>query len=298
VGRHGRRKGVGKNFEREAGVSNESRTCSCQRDGLIWICVDELYPLPSEMATTTSDDQHASDGGSDFKERLTRPYNALDRRRRAALAEIDNAKFSSVVSASKPFCPCLLISTQVVPLQSVRGRRGWVLRRCVSPSLPSPDRVLVLIFSAQVMTFSRMPAVHNSCELWLTISASINIASIMLGYVYNNGKLQCSSGGMRKVFTGCFRRGAEREPGSRDQSCDTCWFVLLLSILAPFISLRDTGSLLGQLLFGYLADHVGRRFMCAFNLSLLSTALMSPFNQTDGNVLVYVLRCPLEHSAR
>jgi hypothetical protein len=111
------------------------------------------------MATAVSGAQHASD-----EDRLTRRggySDVLDKRRRDALAQIDKAEFSYVFSSAGCFS-CLLTSTQVVSFQSVRCRWCRVFCRCVSPTLPSPNPGLLLIFSAKVMIFSRMHGFHDS----------------------------------------------------------------------------------------------------------------------------------------
>jgi hypothetical protein len=77
------------------------------------------------MATSTPEEKRTSDNGSNLKDVRAIHY-VLDERRRAALAEIDNAKFSYVAFPST-FSSCLTIYTQMVPRQSVRCRWRRVL---------------------------------------------------------------------------------------------------------------------------------------------------------------------------
>lgn len=55
----------------------------------------------------------------------------LDERRRAALADVDNAEFSYVFSYLPFLTPSHLL--QLVPCQSLPRRWCWLLYRCVSP---------------------------------------------------------------------------------------------------------------------------------------------------------------------
>ena len=85
------------------------------------------------MATYNADEKHHSDGGSDPKEVHTAHY-VLDERRRAALAEIDNAKFSYAPSPLLEFSQ-FLTRPQVVPCQGVHCRWCRLLYRCVSKNI-------------------------------------------------------------------------------------------------------------------------------------------------------------------
>jgi hypothetical protein len=57
----------------------------------------------------------------------------LDERRRAALAEIDNAPFSYVYTVLRIQPRLILVLSKVVPRQSLLRSRHWFLHRCVSP---------------------------------------------------------------------------------------------------------------------------------------------------------------------
>ena len=82
-------------------------------------------------------EKRTSDGSDDHigKTVHTAAYS-LDERRRAALAEVDNAKFSYVTLAPHP--TLLHLGLQVVPFQSLHGSRRGFLHRRVSPPLSVP----------------------------------------------------------------------------------------------------------------------------------------------------------------
>jgi hypothetical protein len=90
----------------------------------------------------------------------------LDERRRAALAEIDNAPFSFVPESFFYHDSCSHVA-QVVPRQSLSRSWCWLLHRRVS--LPVLRHEIVL-------------TVFSSYDIF-----AINIASTMLGYVYGHG---------------------------------------------------------------------------------------------------------------
>ena len=90
----------------------------------------------------------------------------LSERRRAALAEVDNAKFSYVCLIDPQLGMSLIIS-QMVPRKGLHGRGSRVLYRCVRPySRPLAALSLTLPPSYDIF--------------------AINIASTMLAYVYSH----------------------------------------------------------------------------------------------------------------
>lgn len=70
----------------------------------------------------------------------------LDERRRAALADVDNAQFSYVISYLPFLTPSHLQMPQLVPCQSLPRRRRWFLYRCVSPKSPAVRWLEILIY--------------------------------------------------------------------------------------------------------------------------------------------------------
>jgi hypothetical protein len=95
------------------------------------------------------DDKHASDGGSDPKEVHTAHY-VLDERRRAALAEIDNASFSYGH-----------FMTLLLPLSTLLG--GSTLRCAPSLALAS-SRMRKFFFSSRVTCLS-----HVACQAMISL---------------------------------------------------------------------------------------------------------------------------------
>lgn len=133
----------------------------------------------------------------------------LDEKRRAVLAEVDNARFSHVfliIAVSSPLTCCPTIA-------------GFTSR---SPWLP-------VSVSSQMRESGSVYSHTEHLSLMVSVSYDIfdiNIASTMLGYIYNpQGKLSTNQDLGVKVAT-------------------------------------PVGNVIGQLLFGWLADVVGRKRMC------------------------------------
>lgn len=147
---------------------------------------------------------------------------ALDERRRAALAEVDNAKFSYVSSSffiRQSHCFFFSISA------------GSMSRFALSPELVS---------SQMRKSFLDLPLpIPSHIVLFSYDIFAINIASTMLGYVYGSKqKLNMTQDLGVKVAT-------------------------------------PVGTLVGQVIFGWLADLVGRKRMCRSLLSLRSAIFLT-----------------------
>jgi MFS transporter, PHS family, inorganic phosphate transporter len=90
----------------------------------------------------------------------------------------------------------------------------------------------------------QLPTVAHRDNFWNSYDIfAINIASVMLGYVYNGGKSSLST--------------------NQD---------LGVKVATPI------GTLVGQLLFGWLADIVGRKRMCAYLRIDLSVLIKLTFH--------------------
>ena len=141
----------------------------------------------------------------------THTYTVAERRK-AALAEVDNAKFSYVVVSSAFYIVKLPIF-QLVPCQSLHRRWCRFLHGCVCTSLYTSLAYSNLLYFSRYDIFA------------------INIASTMLGYLY----------------------GAAKGPSLNAAQS------LGVKVATP------VGTFCGQLLFGWLADVVGRKKMCMYS---------------------------------
>ena len=140
----------------------------------------------------------------------------LDEKRRAALAEIDNAKFSYVSHSFLGPFPLLIPNTL-----------RW--------------------FHVKVCMVAGVGFFTDAYDIF-----AINIASTMLGYVYGHS-------------TSPYRISSSLLPSSpslQDQKLSSNQD-LGVKVATP------VGTFVGQLLFGWLADVVGRKRMCAYLISSL-----------------------------
>lgn len=91
----------------------------------------------------------------------------LDERRRAALSQVDNATFSSVINSFPMSALTPSVVSQLVPCESLLCRRRWLFHRCVSgANLPffflfrSTDRIFQLRYLRHQ---------HRRADAWLSL---------------------------------------------------------------------------------------------------------------------------------
>lgn len=157
----------------------------------------------------------------------------LNERRRAALAEIDSADFSYVLPLLELLflfiCHTLWV-LQPVPYKDFLGHRHRFLHGCVSPSNYLNDVSSLTCFS--------------SYDVFAII-----IVTTMLGYVYGTETDRYNL----RMFTSLLFLTL------LTHSCEgalTTWQSAALKLATP------VGNLIGQVLFGWLADILGRKRMC------------------------------------
>ena len=78
---------------------------------------------------------------------------------------------------------------------------------------------------------------------------AINIAAVMLGYVYGHSEFQYISQGTRTTYK-CSRHWTDQKLSENQD--------LGIKVATP------VGTVFGQLIFGWLADVFGRKRMCTF----------------------------------
>ncbi len=198
------------------------------------------------MAPSTEDNLPSSVALAQFPE-LKDGAGSIDlnERRKKTLEDVDKAKVSYVSSSS--FWSMLMSS----PHATV----GSTFESC---SLQEPDSSLMRKFPYSLISCAQ--ALNGSWVLSYDIFA-INIAAVMLGYVY--GHSERTGAPLCLLFTSCYvdqKLSANQDLG--------------LKVATP------VGTVFGQLVFGWLADVYGRKRMCTYclcyPLSLAAQVLTTP----------------------
>jgi len=158
---------------------------------------------------------------------------ALDERRRAALAEVDRAKFS-----------CVFLLKSLIFISLILSLDGSTQKSASSPvSVSSPTRASICLFpyifsthfpSFYPATISSRSTSHRRC--WVMFTARVSI--------------------LPSPFFGNSTNYSAGQKLNKNQD-------LGVKVAAP------VGTFVGQLLFGWLADIVGRKRMCELESTIL-----------------------------